>query len=193
MSETYEITNLDEDGLIDIQNNEDIEKSADKVIVRYEKSAQIIKVRKRQLFDKLNSEKLTYVKGGICDSFIKYGYPSLEDVIQDVQTMTYHEDLRLKVLIKQLEKRRLKYDGRVSYFRDYVEQGTDLKTTIREGKKEWFLINNTDYLRLLPVLEDEEDAEEEAIQRYIQKKGYNREFIRHIGRMKEFEMKITLY
>jgi hypothetical protein len=192
MSELDEMNNYDEERLIDIPVNDDLGPEH-KITVRYEKSAHKIKVRKRQLFDKLNSRKLTYIRGGICDSFIKYGYPSLDEVIDDVQNTIELEDQRLEKLIRHLEKRRLIYDSKVSYYREYVEQGTDLRTAIREGKREWFLINKTCYLKLTALYKDEERAEKIAIDRYLRKNGYDREFRRHLGKRREFEMTIRLY
>jgi hypothetical protein len=192
MSEIDELNNYDDERLIDIPAEEEA-KIEPKVTVRYEKSANRVKVRKLQLFDKLNSHKLTYIKGGICDSFIKYGFPSLDEVIDNVQNTTELEDKRLEKLIRHLEKRQLQYDSRVSYYREYVEQGTNLRTAIREGRREWFLINKTCYQKILALYKDEERAEEEAINRYLKKEGYDREFQRHLGKRQEFEMKIRLY
>ena len=192
MSEQYDYNNDNQEQLIDvpIDHNNDILQT---VTVRYDKSAHKIRVRKRQLFVELSSLKLTYIKGGICDSFIKYGYPSLNEVIDNVQTSTNLEDQRLETLMSHLKKLRLKYDPRVSYYREYIEQGTDLKTAIKRGKREWFLFNRTNYSDILSTYRDEERAEEEAIERYLRKSGYTREFRKHIGKRHEFEMKIRLY
>ena len=97
------------------------------------------------------------------------------------------------IVLMVLEKRNLKYDSRVSYYREYVEQGTNLKTAISRGKKEWFLLNKTRYLKLLKIYKDEERAEHVAIERYLRKNGCDRQFKNHIGVRREFEMKIKLY
>ena len=187
------VYDIDVENLIDIPVLDD-EELDPKITIHYEyDSHNKIRIRKKQLFDQLDTLQLTYVKGGICDSFIKYGYPSLDKVINDVQQSTTLEDRRLEKLVKNLEKRGLKYDSRVTYYREYVEQGTDICTAIREGKREWFLINKTAYLRLLTIFKDEERAEEKAIQRYLKKYGYTQEFRNHLGRQREFEMKICLY
>ena len=70
-------------------------------------------VRKKQLFDKLDSSKLTYIKGGICDAYIKYGYPSLDQVVNDIQNTTDEEYTRLEKILKQLNKQQLIYDKNI--------------------------------------------------------------------------------
>jgi len=179
--------------LIDIPDRPDDNIVAQRVTVRYDNANNKVRVRKKQLFDKLNSHKLTYVKGGICDSYIKYGYPSLDKVISDVQNLTDQEDQRLAKLLSHLKKRGLRYDSDVSYYREYIEQGTDLKTAIREGKREWFLLNRTPYSKYLEELRDEDRAEELAIDHYVRKHGYTRQLKKYTGIIKEFEMKIKLY
>ena len=57
-------------------------------IIRYEEVNERVLLRKKQLFDQLTSNKLEYTGDGICDSFIKFGKPELNVVIEGVQKKT---------------------------------------------------------------------------------------------------------
>jgi hypothetical protein len=150
-------------------------------------------IRKKQLFDKLDSHKLTYIKGGICDSFIKFGYPTLDQVILDIKEMTLQEEKRLDKLLNALKKNGLKYDSRVSYYKEYIEQGTSIGTALSEGKKEWFYINMTHYLELVKIYKDEDIAQNMALKRYIKKKGHDTYVQKYVYNQNTINMKIELY
>lgn len=190
-SETNSLYNTEDDEEIIEIDHPVKRKPCIKPIVKNDRNQKII-VRKKQLMDRLDSQKLTYVRGGICDSFIKYGFPSLEKVISDVEEMTKQEEQRLMNLITELKKIELRYDSRVSYYKEYVEQGTHLKTAIREGKKEWFYINMTDYLELVDFYKDEDMALTIALDRYIDTHGYDEYVKKYIG-VNYREMKLHLF
>lgn len=94
--------------------------------------------RKKKLFNELSMLKLDYVRGGVCDSYIKFGYPPIDEVIERMTICTREEEQRLDKLLKVLKNNNLLYDSRVSYYKEYVEQGTDLDTALVEGKKSGF-------------------------------------------------------
>lgn len=172
-----DLYDVDEE-LIEIDHHN--HKTDNKPIIKNDKNQKII-VRKKQLMDSLNTRKLTYVKGGICDSFIKFGFPSLEQVISDVEEMTKNEERRLMRLIKELRKKDLTFDSRVTYYKEYIEQDTDLKTAIIEGMKEWFFINMTDYVSLVKQYNDEDRAQVIALDRYVDEHGYDEHIRKYVG------------
>jgi hypothetical protein len=183
----------EDERLIDIIPIHNEEERVMPIVTVRNDSNQKFKVRKKQLFEKLNTHKLTYIKGGICDSYIKYGYPTLEDVISDVSSREEEEERRLQKLLNALKRKGLQYDPNVSYFKEYIEQGTDIKNALKEGKKEWFYLNKTNYTMILPKYKDEDKAQRIALQEYVNQYGYDNYVKMYIGICKEFEMKIQLY
>lgn len=149
--------------------------------------------RKKQLFDKLNSLKLTYIEGGVCDAYIKFGYPSLDQVVLEIQHITLQEEKRLNKLLIALKKHNLEYDPNVMYYKEYVEQGTCLKTAISEGAIEWFYLNKTDYLDILNKTLDEDKAREIALDRYIDKHGQDEYVKKYTKKTPSNTKKIMLY
>jgi hypothetical protein len=82
-----------DDSLIDVEDqnahkHSDEDPQDRKTIIKYANKTNKILLRKRELFDQLSDKKLEYIKNGICDSYIKYGKPSLNDVINNIKTRT---------------------------------------------------------------------------------------------------------
>ena len=173
--------------------NSDV-KSDSKIIV---KKQDIIDKRRKRLFNELSMLKLDYVRGGICDSYIKFGHPPIEDVIKYMTMSTQEEEQRLEKLLEILKSNNILYDSRVSYYKEYVEQGTDLDTAIIEGKKEWFYINLTEYNDILKKYKDEEKSMKIALRRYVRKNGYDYNFYKFLDekeiRTIKSESKIRIY
>lgn len=117
-----------------------------------------IKVRKKRLISKLSDKKLKYTKNGICDMYIKYGKPSIDDVINDIENSNRKKQNRLLELLSRLNELELNYDNNNSYFRDYVNRGGDIEYAIDEGIMEWFYKNFTNYEDLLCKYKDEDRA-----------------------------------
>lgn len=146
-------------------------------------------LRKKELFDHLNDNKLEYIKNGICDSYIKYGTPSLNDVISDIQTKSEIQTKRLHRLIKRLKKEGEIYDENVSYYRKYVKYGGDIDYTIDEGIKEWFYKNKTNYLEFLKTYKEEDKAQAKAFNQYIKQHGTNK----YTEKIRKTEMVLRLF
>ena len=170
------------DDLIDIHDveHEQPENTVIKIIVKNDKN-QKIKVRRRQLFDSLNDYKLSYVKGGICDSYIKFGTPPLDRVISDVREMTDQENIRLNKLLKVISKKNVTFDMNIDYFREYIEQDTNFSTAVREGIKEWFYLNMTNYPKYLSKNKNEDVARKKALNDYIEKNGYDEQLKKYLN------------
>src|SRR5437868_1930761 len=91
----------------------------------YVMTQQMIQImsRKKELSEQLRDRKLEYIKNGICDSYVKYGIPSFEYVINDIQTKTENQLKRLTKLIERLKKEGEMYDERISYYKKYIKYG----------------------------------------------------------------------
>lgn len=168
--------------MTDIQDN-------DKPIVRYSKKNSHILVRYNKLINLLNKKRLEYRKNGICDQYIKFGTPSIEEVVKSMEKKTNDEDRRLHKLIKCLRKKNLSYDQNVKSYREYITYGGNLKKIIDDGETEWFLINKTQYNDILKKCKNEDNAKSHAINKYISKNGVDK----YINRIKKKEMTICIY
>lgn len=183
--------NIDDDILeIDSEKEqEETEQKTNDITVRYARKNKKILLRKKELFDHLNDNKLEYIKNGICDSYIKYGTPSLNDVINNIQTKSEIQSKRLTRLIKRLKKEGEVYDENVSYYKKYVKYGGDISQTIEEGIKEWFYINKTNYLELLKTYKEEDKAQAKAFNQYIKQHGPDK----YTEKIRRSEMVLRLF
>jgi hypothetical protein len=158
-------------------------------IIRYEENNERIVLRKTQLFDKLKNNKLEYTRDGICDSFIKFGTPPLNTVIDDVQKKIELQTKRLTRLLKRLRYEGEIYDESNSYYKRYIKYGGDIDYYVDEGIKEWFYINKTKYLENLKIYKDEDKAQAKAFNDYIKTVGHDK----YTERIRQTEMVIRLY
>ncbi len=163
-------------------------KNHEKPIINYDKNNKIL-LRKKKLFDHLDNEKLEYIKFGICDAYIKFGSPSLEVVVKDMQNMSEKKMTRLKKLLKKLREDGEIYDENNSYYQLYIKNGFDFDYAVNEGIKEWFYINKTNYLELLKNYKDEDKAQAEAYNQYVKLNGYDK----YTERIQKTEMSLNLY
>jgi hypothetical protein len=185
------VRNIDDDVLeldIEKEQEEPIPISND-IMVRYAKKDKKILLRKKELFDHLSDKKLRYIKNGICDSYIKYGTPSLNDVISDIHTKSEIQLKRLERLIRRLKKEGEVYDENVSYYNKYVKYGGNIDHAIEEGIKEWFYINKTNYLELLKIYKEEDKAQAKAFNQYIKRHGSDK----YTEKIRKTEMVLRLY
>ena len=159
-----------------------------KPTIRHTKHEKII-LRKKQLFVELSENKLEYKKNSICDAYIKYGKYSKNDVIDIMKNKNLKEAKRLRILIKKLKKEGEIYDENISYYRDYIKNGGNIKYIISNGIKEWFYINKTDYLELLKRYRNEDIAKSYALNAYLRNNGKDR----YTKRIHDTEMIIRIY
>ena len=162
------------------ENNQD-------TVIKYAENSKIL-LRRKELIDHLSDKKLEYTKYGICDSYIKFGKPSLETVIDSVQTKTSTQTKRFTILLKRLKKEGEIYDENISYYRDYIVNGGDLDNAVNEGIKEWFYINMTNYSELLKFYKDEDKAQHHAFNTFIKNNRPNR----YTERIRKSELVINL-
>jgi len=177
--------------LVDKENQYDdpIDQIGDVPIIRYIDRNNKIVLRKKQLFDHLSENKLEYISNGICDQYIKYGKPSLENVVDDIQNKTDRQTKRLLKLLKKLEKENEQYDPNNSYYQQYVKNGGNLDEIINEGIKEWFYVHKTNYPELLEIYKDEDKAQAQAFNNYVKQYGTDR----YTERIRKSEMTVVLY
>jgi hypothetical protein len=142
-------------------------------IIKYDKNNKIL-LRKKKLFDHLDNEKLEYIKYGVCDAYIKYGTPSLEDVVKNMQCVSEKKMTRLKKLLKKLKDEGERYDEKITYYQQYIINGFDFDYSVNEGIKEWFYINKTNYLELLKIYKDEDKAQSMAFNQYVKANGHDK-------------------
>ena len=158
------------------------------IIINCEKNNKII-LRKRELFSQLDDKKIEYSNNGICDSYIKYGVPSLNDVMSNMHIKTEVHTKRLLRLIKRLKKEGEVYDENISYYKRYIRNGGDIEYAINEGIKEWFYINKTNYMELLKMYKDEDRAQAKALNNYININGVDK----YTERIRKTEMVVKFY
>ncbi len=158
--------------------------------IRMDKDCKI-QVRKKKLFEELTSVKLEYIENGICDAYIKFGKPSLEEVISNIQKKSDDELDRYQLLMNKLNKNNLIYDEKVSQYRRYIKMGGSLKKAIEDGQIEWFYLNMTNYIELLRLYKDEEKARAIALNIFLKKNKHNRYTKKIIKN--EMTLKMILY
>jgi Zn-finger nucleic acid-binding protein len=132
---------------------------------------------------------MEYKKNGICDAYIKFGYPELNDIVQTIQTKSEIEMSRLSKLLRRLRKEDEEYDENNTYYKKYIKDGGDINFIISEGIKEWFYIKKTNYLELLKLYKSEDIAQSKAYNQYIKQHGSDK----YTERIRKTELVMRLY
>lgn len=130
----------------------------------------IQKKRKKDLLSKIKLFKLQYIQNSICDGYIKYGFPNLDDVLEYLIKKQSEENNRLYELIHKLEQKNIEYDKDVPAFKKYIKCGGNIKEAIKNGELELLLVKNTNYLKLLEKYDDI-TAKDLSLAKYINKGG----------------------
>lgn len=161
----------------DNQNNQDVQLN-EKILVR-----------KKKLYSSLSEEKLTYVKNGICDSYILYGKPSLNNVLDNIKVKNATKMNRLMKLLNKLNELGEEYDEDNSYFKKYLIIGKNLNYYVTEGIKEWFYLNKTIYPSLIKKYSNSEFAKIKALNDYIKQNGTDK----YTEMIRKEDMVVRLY
>ena len=90
-------------------------------------------IRKILLNNKLKLNKLEYKKNTVCDTFLKYGKPDIDTVIEILENDNKNE----------------KYDSNIPAYKKYIKTGCNLNNAIEIGRIEKIIINDTNYLKYL--------------------------------------------
>lgn len=157
-------------------------------IIKYDRNEKIL-LRKKKLLEQLDDNKIRYIKNGICDAYIKYGYPSLDDVVVDLQQKTEKQMNRYLRLLNRLKKEGEIYDENNTYYRNYIINGGDIETAVKEGIKEWFYKNKTEYYKFLEIYKDEDIAQIKAFNKYVKHNGFDK----YIEKIRKDEMTLKFY
>jgi hypothetical protein len=144
-----------------------IEKNKERRLVKAKHSEMVKLERRRELIEKLSEYKLNYKPFGDCFTFVQYGYPKINTVIENEIKKSIELSLRKKLLYSELKKFNIPYrEDSVCY--DFINGITSksLNDTITDAKIEDFFINYTNYEQLREVYPDE-IAKEKALSNYM--------------------------
>jgi len=161
---------LDDDIENIIKNKfDEIKKSMERRKNKRMKSEKMASIRKENLIQRLSEFKLNYKNFGDCYTYVKYGYPNIETVIQNEISRSIELSKRKKILYKELQKYNLPYDETANLTCYNFVNGISNKSlndTIDDVKVDNFLINHTNYSELLKKYPDE-IAREKALTNYM--------------------------
>jgi hypothetical protein len=145
--------------------------------------------RKQELCSILNDEKLEYEKNGICDSYVEYGTPSLDNVVIKIKKKTHDTTDRLCKIINELKKIGEQYDENNSYYKKYIRNGGNINYTINEGVIEWFYTHKTNYKQIMKQYKNNDVALAVAFNEYIKNNGKDK----YTERIRRSEMTVSIY
>jgi hypothetical protein len=106
-------------------------------------------IRKKEIESVLKEYKLENIKPSLCSSYIKYGIPSIENIVSIFQKEQNKKEKRLFNLIKELKKNGKEYDENIPMYETYIKEGGDILKIVRESELEKSLIYNTNYKHYL--------------------------------------------
>lgn len=136
--------------------------------------------RKNELLQKLKENKLQYKDYGDCYSYVHYGTPNLDQVIQNEITKLEKKNKRRIRLARELAKIEINFNESLSSCYNYINKvgpHKSLKETIRSIEIEYFLKYNTEFEKIKNDL-DSEEAKEKAIQNYYNNKLKNNKILK---------------
>lgn len=127
--------------------------------------------RKKNLQKKLADYKLDYRNIGDCFTYVKYGYPEIEDVIKNEIERYIKLSRRRDILCKELKKYDIPYDERndsicYNYIHGISEKS--LYDIVNDAKIENFYKTQTEYPKIFHLYSDEK-AKDIALQNYLNK------------------------
>lgn len=131
--------------------------------------------RKEILLKKISDMKLRFDSGSMCNSYIKFGVPDIDTVIESLFTKQNLENDRLFNLINSLRERNLEYNENIPSYKKYIKNGGNLEKIISDGEIEKVLVNESNYLSLYDDLSNDSDtAKDIALSNYIDVNGSNK-------------------
>ena len=162
--------------------------SAPNVECRTDKNKNIY-LRRKTLMEKLESQKLTYIPNGICDSFVKFNYPSINVVVDKIESIEIKKSKRHMKLLKKIKEKNEEYDKNNFYYQQYIRNGGNIEYAITEGVKEWFYQHKTTYDKHLKQCKNQELAKANALNEYIKTNGADK----YTKMIKASEIVLQLY
>jgi hypothetical protein len=106
-------------------------------------------IRKILLNSKLKLNKLEYKKNTVCDTFIKYGKPDIDTVIEILENENRNTTDNLITLINVLDDINEEYNPDVPAYKTYIKTGHNLNNVIKVGRIEKIIMKETNYLKYL--------------------------------------------
>ena len=127
------------------------------------------KQRKELLSQRLGEYRLPIRAYGDCFSFVEYGKPFIDEVVDNELTRADEYQKRRVELSKELNEREIIYDESYPDCLNYVKQRNHktLHDTVRAIEIESFLRDNTNYLEIVPIY-GKHKAQELALCQYYQ-------------------------
>jgi len=129
--------------------------------------------RKKKLFKTLKDYKLEYKKNSICDIYIKYGMPKIDDVIDILEKNNLKNISNLTILTNELTKLNLKYNKKLPSHYNFIKNGGNINKTIEIGEIEEIIIDSTNYLNYLKTYSKDEALDIACIE-YLDQNGKNK-------------------
>ena len=124
--------------------------------------------RNVELQKKIKELKLNNVDNNICNEYIAFGQSDLDSVLKQIIDIKELENNRLFELINKLRKKNYEYDERIPSYKKYIKHGGDLNKIIKDGELEKILIENTEYLSLIGII-DSDIAQDISINELLHK------------------------
>jgi hypothetical protein len=114
--------------------------------------------------------KLKFIKNRDVMEYIKYGTPTLDEVIINIAKLECDKTDNYINLIKELDKKKIKYNENLKSFKSYINGYTtcSLEETLNNIEYEYILNYETNYHELQKIMNDEE-AEYNAMFEYGRK------------------------
>jgi hypothetical protein len=153
----------------------------------HERKMSRIKDREIELKKVLKDNKLEYKNHGDCYSYIMYGYPSIQNIVEDQLKNIQQIGKRRIELAEQLSNKGLPFCEKDPDCYKYINNLAckTLEDVIKSVEIKYFLENDTDYLKLLEKY-PECKAKDIAIRNFIKKENSLPEIL-HKDIIVEFE------
>lgn len=139
--------------------------------------------RKQKLIKSMGDLKLSYEKfkdNKLCTSYINFGTPNLDTIIENINSKLSSENNRLCELLEELKLLNLEYDHNVPSYKKFIKKGGNIKEIINSAELEKDLMKDTNYLSFCEIT-DSDTAKEmvvskmevktKRVKKYITKKN----------------------
>jgi len=153
-------------GLDNLQKILDLRKQKNNI--RKEKSLKLKEERKNEIIKLFRNHKLKFKYIGDSYSYINYGKPSIEYILENEQKKIMKKNKRRIKLAKHLMKLNIPLDENIEACHNYINMigCLSLNETIKEIEIEHFLLENTNYKDIL-INNKKEKAQSLAFEEYM--------------------------
>lgn len=134
---------------------------------RVEKKHKLKTEREKNLKELLKYNKLEYKSYGDCYSYVHFGIPDINEVIENELNKIQNTSIKRINISSELKKKGIKFDEDLKPCYDYIHNlnSKTLHETVRDTEIEIFLKNNTNYKELIEIYPHEK-AQEIALYKY---------------------------